>query len=228
MAFKLITVLCATLAYANAGLLAQTAYSAPVAHYSSAPAVSHVYSSVAHQPAVLAHAPVVAAPAYAQSYAVAPAVKTYAAAPVLHAPISKVAYSPASEVSHVYSSIAAPQYAYSAHAAPQYAYSAHAAPQYAYGAHAAPLAIHSPAIGSSQQNTYRSLGGTISTHSKAVNSAFSSDIRSDTRISNNVYIPALATKTIAYQQPAILEQKHIPATVVSHVAFDGIGAHYAW
>lgn len=68
MAFKLITVLCATLAFANAGLLAQTAYSAPVAHYaaaapvahySSAPAVSHVYSSIGavqtQQRAVLAH-----------------------------------------------------------------------------------------------------------------------------------------------------------------------------
>lgn len=69
MAFKLITVLCATLAFANAGLLTQTAYSAPVAHYaasaapvahySSAPAVSHVYSSIGavhtQQRAVLAH-----------------------------------------------------------------------------------------------------------------------------------------------------------------------------
>lgn len=131
----------------------------------------------------------------------------------MHAPIAKVAYSPATEVSHVYSSIAAPQYAYGAHSG---------------YAHAAPLAIHAPAIGSSQQNTYRSHEGTISHSSKAVNTAFSSDIRADTRISNNVYTPALATKTIAYQQPAILEQKHIPATVVSHVAFDGIGAHYNW
>lgn len=132
---------------------------------------------------------------------------------VLHAPISKVAYSPASEVSHVYSSIAAPQYAYGAHTG---------------YAHAAPIAIHAPAIGSSQQSTIRSLGGTISHYSKAVDTAFSSVRKADTRISNNVYTPALATKTIAYQQPAILEQNHIPATVVSHVAFDGIGAHYAW
>lgn len=58
MAFKLITVLCATLAFANGSLLTQTAYAAAPAHYSSAPAVSHVYSSigaVSHQPAVLAH-----------------------------------------------------------------------------------------------------------------------------------------------------------------------------
>lgn len=53
MAFKLIIVLCATLAFTNAGLL-----TAPAA-YSSAPAVSHVYSSIGsvqqHQPAVIAH-----------------------------------------------------------------------------------------------------------------------------------------------------------------------------
>lgn len=126
----------------------------------------------------------------------------------MHAPIAKVAYSPATEVSHVYSSIAAPA-------------------QYAYGAHTG-YAQAAPAIGLSQQSTIRSLGGTISTYSKAVDTAFSSVRKADTRISNNVYTPALATKTIAYQQPAILEQQHIPATVVSHVAFDGIGAHYAW
>lgn len=126
---------------------------------------------------------------------------------VLAAPLAKIAYSPASEVSHVYSSIAAPQYAYGAHA---------------------PLAISAPAIGSSQQSTIRSHAGTISTYSKAVDTAFSSVRKADTRISNNVYTPALATKTITYQQPAYLEQKSIPAAVVSHVAFDGIGAHYAW
>lgn len=106
-------------------------------------------------------------------------------------------------------------------------YSSIAAPQYAYGAHA-PVAISAPAIGSSQQSTIRSLGGTISSYSKAVDTAFSSVRKSDTRISNNYYTPALATKTIAYQQPAIIEQKTIPATVVSRVTFDGLGTHYAW
>lgn len=118
-------------------------------------------------------------------------------------PIAKhVAYSPAHEVSQVYNSIAAPQYAYGA--------------------------ISAPAIGSSQQSTIRSAGGTVSHYSKAVDTAFSSVRKTDTRISNNVFTPALATKTIAIQQPAILEQKTIPASVVSHVTFDGIGAHYAW
>lgn len=120
------------------------------------------------------------------------------------APITKhLGYSPAHEVSHVYSSIAAPQYA-------------------AYGG------ISAPAIGSTQQSTIRSLGGTISSYSKAVDTAFSSVRKADTRISNNVFTPALATKTVAIQQPAILEQKTIPASVVSHVTFEGLGAHYGW
>lgn len=50
MVFKVITVLCATLAFARAGLLA-----APAIAYSPANEVSHVYSSigaVAHQPLI--------------------------------------------------------------------------------------------------------------------------------------------------------------------------------
>lgn len=50
MVFKVLTVLCATLAFARAGLLA-----APAVAYSPANEVSHVYSSigaVSHQPLV--------------------------------------------------------------------------------------------------------------------------------------------------------------------------------
>lgn len=50
MVFKVLSVLCATLAFAQAGLLA-----APAVAYSPANEVSHVYSSigaVAHQPIV--------------------------------------------------------------------------------------------------------------------------------------------------------------------------------
>lgn len=101
-------------------------------------------------------------------------------------------------------------------------YSSIAAPQYAYGG------ISAPAIGSTQESTIRSLGGTVSSYSKAVDTAFSSVRKTDTRLSNNVYTPAIATKTVAYQQPAILEQKTIPASVVSHVTFEGLGAHYTW
>lgn len=51
MVFKVLTVLCATLAFARAGLLA----AAPAIAYSPANEVSHVYSSigaVAHQPLI--------------------------------------------------------------------------------------------------------------------------------------------------------------------------------
>lgn len=95
---------------------------------------------------------------------------------------------------------------------------------YAHGAQG----FASPAIASTQQNVVRSHAGTVSTYSKAIDTAFSSVRKADTRISNNVYTPVLATKTIAYQQPAIIEQRTIPGAVVSHVVFDGIGAHYAF
>lgn len=51
MVFKVLTVLCATLAFARAGLLA----AAPAVAYSPANEVSHVYSSigaVSHQPII--------------------------------------------------------------------------------------------------------------------------------------------------------------------------------
>ncbi|KAL3275995.1 hypothetical protein HHI36_020726 [Cryptolaemus montrouzieri] len=74
-------------------------------------------------------------------------------------------------------------------------------------AHAAPVAIHAPAIGTSQQNVLRSYGGNqaISTYSKAVDSAFSSVRKYDTRITNDaVSVYAHATPVAAtYSAPAI-------------------------
>lgn len=143
MAFKFITVLFATLAFANAGLLpAQYAsYAAPLAKiaYSPASEVSHVYSSIqlpAHPITPIAHA--------------APVAVAHAAPAISYA-------APQYAVAHAAPQYAAPQYAV-AHAASQYAV-AHAAPQYAapqYAvAHAAPhYAISSPAIGSSQVRFY--------------------------------------------------------------------------
>lgn len=211
MAFKFVTVLCATLAFANAGLL-----QAPIA-YSSAPAVSSVYSSIG-APSIIA----------------APAVKTYAQIPAIQtyqASVNKIAYSPAEAVSHVYSSIGAPSalsFAPQALSIAPQAYSI--APQSLSYGPAHQTVISSPAIGSSQQSTIRSFGGTVSHYSKAVDTAFSSVRKADTRISNNVYAPALATKTIAYAAaPAIAHQTIVQSSpIVSHVSFDGIGAHYAW
>lgn len=168
MAFKFV-VFCATLAIANAGLL-----SGPVATYSSAPAVSSVYSSIG-APSILAHS-------------------------------------------------------------------------------AIPIGISSPAIGHSQQSTIRSLGGTVSQYSKAVDTAHSSVRKIDTRITNNgLAITPIAHQTLvapAYTRtlvaspaighaglvaaPAIGHAGLVAApalashTVVNHVSFDGLGAHYAW
>lgn len=167
MAFQLI-VLCATLAAASAGIInapGHLAYTGgpAVAHYSSAPSVSTVYSSIAQ-------------PQHLQ----------YAAAPV-----AKVAY-------------AAPSVTYGAPVT-QYA----SAPTYTtYGSHDA------HAIGASQESTIRSFGGSVSHFSKAVDTPYSSVRKSDTRVSNNVYAPALATKTVAYAaQPAVYAQQ---AAVYSH------------
>ncbi|CAD7088284.1 unnamed protein product [Hermetia illucens] len=228
MASKIVVVLCAFVAAANAGYLA-----APVASYG---------------------APVASYGAPVASYA-APAALHYAAA----APVVK--YSPATAVSHSYSSIAAP-------AALTYAAPVAKAVSYA----PAGVAVSAPAIGSTQQNVVRSFGGTVSQYSKAVDTAFSSVRKYDTRVSNNVYTPAIA-KTLAYAAPAPAYVAHAapavvahaapavvahaapvavahaapailagapatayaskavsysPAATVAHVAFDGLGVHYGW
>lgn len=134
-------------------------------------------------------------------------------------------YSPATEVSHVYSSLAAP--AALAYAPSQIAYS-------------------SPAIGSTQQNIIRSFDGTVSQHSKAVDTAFSSVRKVDTRVNNKVYSPALAlaapASALSYAAPSLyasaspalpLAAKTISygaalAAPIAHVSFDGYGVHYAY
>ncbi|KAG4068444.1 hypothetical protein HA402_004784 [Bradysia odoriphaga] len=228
----------------------QTTYSAPAIHTTySAPAIQ-TYAAPAYQTTYAAPAiKTYSAPAYQTTYA-APAIKTYSApayqttyaAPLQQtysAPIAKVAtYSSAPAVSQVYSSIAQPSIAY--------------APAH--------IGYSSPAIGSTHQSTIRSFDGTVSHQSKAIDTAFSSVRKSDTRISNNLYTPALATKTISYAAPlatktlayaapsyaatsyaspavyssgpAVISQKaaisYSAAPIVSHVSFEGIGANYAW
>lgn len=148
MAFKYVIVLCATLAFAKAGLIG-----APAAlTYSSAPSVSTVYSSIG-APAIATHA------AYA-----APAIATH-------------------------TSYAAPA-----------------------------LAVATPAIGASHQSTIRSFDGTVSHHSKAVDTAFSSVRKADTRISNNVYSPAIAATYAAPAAPALYASHAAPAVYTSHAA----------
>nr|XP_014098586.2 larval/pupal cuticle protein H1C-like [Bactrocera oleae] len=57
------------------------------------------------------------------------------------------------------------------------------------------------AVAATHQNVVRSFGGTVSHHSKNIETPYSSVHKSDTRISNNVYTPTVA-KTVTYAAPA--------------------------
>ncbi|XP_018578688.1 pupal cuticle protein G1A-like [Anoplophora glabripennis] len=109
---------------------------------------------------------------------------------------------------------------------------AHAAPVVSTYA-AAPVAVHAPAIGASHQSVERSLGGaqSVSHYSKAVDSAFSSVRKFDTRITNDglryaaplavAHAAPVVTKAVApvftqYAAPAVA---HAP--VVSTYAAHG-------
>ncbi|XP_022912214.2 cuticle protein LPCP-23-like [Onthophagus taurus] len=63
---------------------------------------------------------------------------------------------------------------------------------------AAPVAIHAPAVGATHQSVLRSLGGNqaVSHYSKAVDSAFSSVRKYDTRITNDAV--SVAHTPVAY------------------------------
>ena len=77
------------------------------------------------------------------------------------------------------------------------------------------VAIANPsvdAVGATHENVVRSFGGTVSTHSKAVDTPYSSVRKTDTRINNNVYTPAVA-KTVTYAAPAPVTYAHAPAPV---------------
>ncbi|RZC27704.1 Cuticle 3 domain containing protein [Asbolus verrucosus] len=121
----------------------------------------------------------------------------YANAGLLGAP-AVAAYSAAPAVSSAYISQAAPVAV--AHAAPLAV--AHAAPLAV--AHA-PVAVHAPAIGASHQSVVRSLGGNqaVSHYSKAVDSAFSSVRKFDTRITNDALTVAHAPVAVAHAAPVV-------------------------
>ncbi|KAL1376796.1 hypothetical protein pipiens_016686 [Culex pipiens pipiens] len=92
---------------------------------------------------------------------------------------------------------------------------AHAAPL----AYAAPLATKtvaysSPAIGSTHESTIRGHDATVSHHSKAVDTAFSSVRKSDTRITNEA--PKLAYTS--YAAPALTTYAHAPVATYAHAA----------
>ncbi|XP_011180728.1 pupal cuticle protein G1A [Zeugodacus cucurbitae] len=58
------------------------------------------------------------------------------------------------------------------------------------------------AVAATHQNVVRSFGGTVSQYSKNIETPYSSVHKSDTRISNNVYTPAVV-KTVTYAAPAV-------------------------
>ncbi|XP_001353247.3 cuticle protein LPCP-23 [Drosophila pseudoobscura] len=66
------------------------------------------------------------------------------------------------------------------------------------------------AVAHTQQNVVRSFDGTVSHYAKSVATPYSQVHKQDTRISNNVYQPAIA-KTVTYAAPA-------PAAVYNHHA----------
>ncbi|KAI8121277.1 Cuticle protein LPCP-23, partial [Lucilia cuprina] len=73
------------------------------------------------------------------------------------------------------------------------------------------------AVASTQQNVVRSFGGTVSSYSKTVQTPYSSVSKVDTRISNNVYTPAVA-KTVTYAAPALTKTVSYAAPAVHYAA----------
>ncbi|XP_036336952.1 larval/pupal cuticle protein H1C-like isoform X1 [Rhagoletis pomonella] len=73
------------------------------------------------------------------------------------------------------------------------------------------------AVASTHQNVVRSFDGTVSHYSKNVETPYSSVHKSDTRISNNVYTPAVA-KTVTYAAPSQTVYEH-------HEAAPAVYAH---
>nr|CAD7257079.1 unnamed protein product [Timema shepardi] len=80
----------------------------------------------------------------------------------------------------------------------------YAAPALSYAApalsYAAPVAVHAPSVGSYHESTVRSLDGNsaVTHYSKAVDSAFSSVRKVDTRVSNDAQALAYAPVATAY------------------------------
>ncbi|KAL7733199.1 hypothetical protein ACLKA6_004711 [Drosophila palustris] len=74
------------------------------------------------------------------------------------------------------------------------------------------------AVAHTQQNVVRSFDGTVSHYAKSVSTPYSQVHKQDTRVSNNVYQPAIAkTVTYAAPAPAAVYTPHQPA-VYTHAA----------
>ncbi|XP_064539847.1 cuticle protein 16.5 [Drosophila montana] len=86
------------------------------------------------------------------------------------------------------------------------------------------VAVANPAVdavASTQHNVVRSFAGTVSSYSKAVDTPYSSVRKSDTRIQNNVYQPAIAKTTYSaplYTQATPIVQKSVYAAAAPVLA----------
>ncbi|SPP77195.1 pupal cuticle protein G1A [Drosophila guanche] len=96
------------------------------------------------------------------------------------------------------------------------------------------LAVANPsvdAVASTQQNVVRSFAGTVSSYSKAVDTPYSSVRKSDTRIQNNVYTPALAKTTYAAplytQATPVVAKTLVQAPVVQKTVYAQAAPVYA-
>ncbi|XP_004519950.1 pupal cuticle protein G1A-like [Ceratitis capitata] len=75
------------------------------------------------------------------------------------------------------------------------------------------------AVASSHQNVVRTFDGTVSQYSKTIETPYSSVHKSDTRVSNNVYTPAVAKTVYAAPAPAALYTHATPvAKTVTYAA----------
>ncbi|XP_011180726.1 pupal cuticle protein C1B [Zeugodacus cucurbitae] len=75
------------------------------------------------------------------------------------------------------------------------------------------------AVASSHQNVVRTFDGTVSQYSKTIQTPYSSSHKSDTRVSNNVYQPAVAKTVYAAPAPAAVYTHSVPvAKTVAYAA----------
>ncbi|XP_023161637.2 cuticle protein 76 [Drosophila hydei] len=90
------------------------------------------------------------------------------------------------------------------------------------------VAVANPAVdavASTQHNVVRSFDGTVSSYSKAIDTPYSSVRKTDTRVQNNVYTPAIAKTTYAaplYTQATPVVHKAVyaaPAPVVAKAVY---------
>ncbi|XP_036219619.2 pupal cuticle protein C1B [Bactrocera oleae] len=75
------------------------------------------------------------------------------------------------------------------------------------------------AVASSHQNVVRTFDGTVSQYSKTIETPYSSVHKTDTRVSNNVYQPAVAKTVYAAPAPAAVYAHSVPvARTVAYAA----------